>query len=220
MEQILFLILVAVVGGIRWIVQAAENRKNAEAEKRTGTSPPPNAPVQRAPAMSEEERVRRFMEALGVPTSTSPAPTVQPRPATPTAEPPKRQLPIDPFPRGSFERKPLPEPVFAPPPRLTQETPPPLPPPTPTALPLPRRIPARVEAAEFFEVQDLDRATVVDVPSAATKPLEGTNMSIPLAGRVASSEGLRDAIILREVFGPPRSMQPLDRMSAIANVPN
>jgi hypothetical protein len=68
MEQILFLALLAVVGLLRWFSQMAEERRNREAENRSGT-PPPNAPIQRAPAETEEERIRRFMEALGVPSA-------------------------------------------------------------------------------------------------------------------------------------------------------
>jgi hypothetical protein len=30
-----------------------------------------------------------------------------------------------------------------------------------------------------------------------------------------STSGLRDAIILREIFGPPRSMQPLDLVGSV-----
>ena len=40
MENYFFLILVAVVGVIRWLSQAAENKRNAEAAKRSG---PPSA---------------------------------------------------------------------------------------------------------------------------------------------------------------------------------
>nr|MDQ3315335.1 hypothetical protein [Verrucomicrobiota bacterium] len=78
MENIFFLVLVAVVGLLRWAMQAAETKRNAEAQKRSDT-PPPNAPIVRAPVQSEEERVRKFFEALGVPSTSAPPPRVQPR---------------------------------------------------------------------------------------------------------------------------------------------
>src|SRR3954451_15875073 len=93
MENIFFLVLVAVVGLLRFIMQVAEKKRNAEAEKRSGVPP------SRAPAQTEEERIRKFFEALGVPTSADPPPKVQPRqvPKTPRAKRPI--LPVDPFPQ-------------------------------------------------------------------------------------------------------------------------
>ena len=86
MENIFFIALVVIVGLVRLISQIVEKKKNAEAERRTGLPPTAGTtPVQRAPAQSEEERIRRFMEALGVPTTSAPPPPVQPRPPTPQA---------------------------------------------------------------------------------------------------------------------------------------
>ena len=227
MEQLLFLALLGVVGLLRWFSQMAEERRNREAEKRTA-APPPNAPVPRAPAETEEERIRRFMEALGVPTN-APIPKVVPKveapKAPPAAAPPKRAgMPIDPFPRP---RAGLPTPpvVVAPPPMPRQPAPaapPPLVPPPPSAAPpLPTRettvfadpprpspLPRR-EGAEF-EVRDItEGAYEVAEPTGsgstrAAAPLTG------IAARLANRQGLRDAIVLREIFGPPRSMQPLN----------
>src|SRR3982751_5638924 len=112
MEQILFAALVLVVGLIRVIMNVAEKKRNAQAAK--GAAPQPqqaNAPVQRAPADSEEERIRRFMEALGVPTNTPP-PKAPRRVVTPkAAAPPRRKImPVDPFPAPRAEL-PSPPPV-------------------------------------------------------------------------------------------------------------
>jgi hypothetical protein len=38
---------------------------------------------------------------------------------------------------------------------------------------------------------------------------------INLATMLRSTSGLRDAIILREIFGPPRSLQPLDLVGSV-----
>ena len=232
MEQLLFLALLGVVGLLRWFSQMAEERRNREAEKRTD-APPSNAPVPRAPAETEEERIRRFMEALGVPTSNAPIPKVGPKVEAPkpppAAAPPKRaSMPIDPFPkpRGNF---PIPPVVVAPPPMPRQPAPaapPPLVPPRPSAAPplptrettvfaeAPRQTSVRDRHAAEFEVHDI-AAGAYDVaePRGAGGTREAARATAPLSGmaaRLATRDGLRDAIVLREIFGPPRSMQPLD----------
>ncbi|CAA9246634.1 MAG: hypothetical protein AVDCRST_MAG42-2002 [uncultured Chthoniobacterales bacterium] len=234
MEQLLFLALLAVVGLVRWFSQMAEDRRNREAEKRTGP-PPPNATVPRAPAETEEERIRRFMEALGVPTSNAPIPRAEAKPAAPaapkqSAPPTKRStMPIDPFPvpRG---RMPTPPVVVAPPPLPQQPTPrapappalePPRPSIAPTATPLPTRETtvfadapprrARNTSGADFEVRDLtDAAEEIAGPASSASGRGPARPASSLASRLATAEGLREAIVLREIFGPPRSMQPVD----------
>src|SRR3954471_20243714 len=114
MEQILFAALVLVVGLIRVIMNVAEKKRNEQAAKRAASQPQqPNAPVQRAPANSEEERIRRFMEALGVPTNVPP-PKAPRRVVTPKATTPPRPkiMPVDPFPAPRVNL-PSPPPVIA-----------------------------------------------------------------------------------------------------------
>ena len=231
MEQILFLVLLAIVGLIRWISSAAEERRNREAEKRTGT-PAPNTPIQRAPAETEEERIRRFMEALGVPTAPPPpqsqqqhAPPPPPPPRKEAPRPTRKTLPVDPFPspRGGL---PIPPVVAAPAPPPMAQPPPPLVPPRPSPTPAPPPLPTRettvlpglpvARRAADFEVRDIE-AGYEDVwrtaPEGRKKPAAAdaaAAMPATLAARLRNKEALRDAIILREVFGPPRSMQPLE----------
>ena len=197
MENIFFLLLVAVVGLLRWLSQAAENKRNAEAEKR-GATPTSAVPAPRSAPQTEEERVRKFFEALGVPTSNAPLPRVQPRQVAP--KPADRKfMPVDPFPVPRGRVSPLPPPVAI--------TPPPLP---VVSVPVASASQARVlglpksMVTSEFDVQELGAADQV-------KP--NTAVSALLA-RLATAEGLRDAIILREIFGPPRSMQPLARTIA------
>ena len=228
MEQILFLVLLAIVGLLRWISSAAEERRNREAEKRTGT-PPPNTPIQRAPAETEEERIRRFMEALGVPTAPPPPQSQQqqappPPPRKEAPRPTRKTLPVDPFPspRGGL---PIPPVVAAPAPPPMPQPPrpliPPRPSPTPAPPPLPTRettvlpeVPVGRRGADF-DVRDIDggyedvwRSAPGGRKAAAADP--AATMPATLAARLRNKEALRDAIILREVFGPPRSMQPLE----------
>lgn len=212
MENYLFLILVAVVGVIRWLLQAAENKKNAEAQKRaqpsptaTATSSSPAPAPQRTAPQSEEEHVRKFFEALGVPTSETPPPRVQPRSVTPKPAPQDRKfLPVDPFPVPSAraaQKSPTPV-VVAPPPLPTVAIPPlaeakPLPTREIRATAMPDPWAVTTSGFDLQEVGAADKSTKSDSGGAA------------LAARLASPQGLRDAIVLREIFGTPRGLQPL-----------
>jgi hypothetical protein len=220
MEQIFFLVLLAVVGLVRWILQAAEEKRNAEAAKRA-VQKQPNAPIERAPAQSEEERVRRFMEALGVPPTTTPA---APKSAPPPMQPPKaperkrKFLPVDPFP---IPRTRLPDrPIATAPPPVSV-----LPAPIPAALPPHAPVSTTSvtnpvlatspRTASEFEVAEIDWQAENAAASSATaagalvrQDVVGADRS--WAARLATPESLRDAIVLREIFGAPRSLQALD----------
>ncbi len=221
MENIVFLIVVAIVGVVQLAMRVAEARKNAQTRK-TSHPPATNAPIPRAPAESEEERVRRFFEALGVPTTSTPPPRVppQPRQVTPKTPRPKRKImPVDPFPVPRAGA-PFP-PVTASAPSI---------PPTPVApgepLPLPTREisvfadspPAKPRpqlTAAQFEVRNIDESVAEDLPSSTQETAPATQTSKPRArsivARLGTAEGLRDAMVLREIFGPPRSMQTLEQ---------
>ncbi len=194
-ENIFFLVLIAIVGLVRWIAQVAENKRNTDAAKRA--VPPPNVPPPRAPATTEEERVRRFMEALGVPTSNSPPPKAQPRQATPKKPREEKKVrPIDPFPRPNFGPW-KPEPVTPPtPPPILLDTP--LPTRAITIPAMPPPLPVATTAPDEFAFQVIEKPSE-DVQAASSKRDWG--------GRLATAGGLRDAMVLREIFGPPRSMQ-------------
>ena len=221
MEQIVFLILLAAVGLIRWIVQAAEEKKNAEAAKRGVAKQQPNAPIERAPAQTEEERIRRFMEALGVPTTSAPPkpPRREVRAKQPR-EPKRRVLPVDPFP---VPRTRLPEPPLTTPPPVVVFPAPAPPEPTPASRPVTTVMTAPAvttvqQTAPDFEVAEVNYQ--IDDPSltgSATAPTTLARQDVVAgdrgwATRLATPESLRDAIVLREIFGAPRSMQsPEDR---------
>jgi hypothetical protein len=178
MENLGFVALVAVVGVIRWALQAAENRKNDQAARRD--NPAPTNPLQRAPAETEEERMRRFFEALGVPKGGSP-----PRRVVPRA--PKKIMPVDPFP--------LPRAASAQPATVIVQEPTVVIPPVSPAPP-----PAMIPQSSIVELKP--------ATSSVAEPIDERRSG--LAARLANGDGLRDAIILREIFGPPRSMQPLE----------
>lgn len=190
MENYFFLILVAVVGLIRWLSQAAEKKRNTETTKRNV-----------APE-TEEERTRKFLEALGVPTANTPPPRVEPRPITPRPAPANRKiLPVDPFPvpRGRVN-EPRPPVLVAPPPLPSVIAP-------VAEIPSVMLAPVRMSrVATEFEVQEIGAASV---------PIKSDTTISTLAARLASPQGLREAMVLREVFGPPRSLQPLAHRAAV-----
>ena len=102
------------------------------------------------------------------------------------------------------------------------------PPDLPREIRLPGQIPPtregrtfqpRVAEAPAFEVQQGPSPleplpiikTAAEAYAIATKPIaKSADAKIDIATMLRSTSGLRDAIILREIFGPPRSMQPLD----------
>jgi hypothetical protein len=77
----------------------------------------------------------------------------------------------------------------------------------------------RVAEPPTFEVHE--GAPPVELPPIVQTPAQAYAMATPPPGKLeqrkteiadllTSTSGLRNAIILREIFGPPRSLQPLD----------
>ena len=183
LDHPIILIIVVAAALLRWLWQKSQTPK-VDSERPTV----PGEPIPRSEeTQSEEERIRRFLEALGQPAGSTPPPKVAP----------KREV------------KP---PLFPTLPPLTT-VPPPLPPPPAVELkspPVPavRRVftPATRSPEAGFEVHDL-------VPQTSSEVLPESRRLPEQQGflpRLRSSQGLRDAIILREIFGPPRSLQPLN----------
>jgi hypothetical protein len=205
LESLLFLLLLALAGLFQLLGRAA--RKTREEEEPTAKPAPRTVkPIPRAPAQSDEERVRKFLEALGQPASSRPPPRVAQRPTyrKPFVLP---QVP----PRAS----PLPPLVTRPPDLPTEFQ---LPPQTaPRAAGRPEK-PAP-SAETVFEVHkgllSVEQPRIIKTPmetyTAATRPIaKGAELKTDIATLLASKSRLRDAIILREIFGPPRALQALD----------
>jgi len=201
LDNLLFLLLVAVALLFRWLASKAgqTSKDSEESEPRSTSTPPMPPPIPHAPAETDEERVRKFLEALGQPPTSKPPPPIVPR----TDIPPRPVAPVQP----PAEMRPFSLPQR----RLTSEerrkkrvilhtTPPP--------------------PAPVFEIRET-RSSTEPVPPVIKRSVEA--YAIPtqpatkpeqsradLAVLLRSPSGLRDAIILREIFGPPRSLQPLD----------
>jgi hypothetical protein len=192
-DFLIFLILAGLALAFRWLTNQA-----AEASKKPGDSQP-NESSPRSPAESEEERVRKFLEALGVPPGTMPPPPVKRRPVKPRRASPTEAPPAPRKVRRSFVQ-PLPPLVTTPeelaPPAQTFE-------PTPPPQPFPEEVVVRVEPlqepVEPRAIPPLARAPAATVPSSSLRVL------------LRNRDSLRQAIILREILGLPRGLQSLEQ---------
>jgi hypothetical protein len=194
-ENLLFLLFIGIAFFFQVLTRAAtkSNKRPGDTQRRSTSTPPP---VPRQQPETDEDRVRKFLEALGQPTTSTPPPPVRPR----TNIPPRPVAPVQP-PRGAWSE-------------ISRKIP----------AAEPRRVePAKVvvESPRSFPVGEV---TVVSAAAPQT-PQQPVTLSPITSGYethtfasafdqslgklLASPEGLRNAIILREVFGPPRSLQPL-----------
>src|SRR6266540_7343344 len=98
-ENLLFILLIAVAALFKLLTsKAGEAKKRQEdLDRRSAMRPSAAKPIERAPVESDEERIRRFLEALGQPTGSRPPPPVVPR----TDIPPRPLAPVQP-PPGPF----------------------------------------------------------------------------------------------------------------------
>ncbi|PYJ09869.1 MAG: hypothetical protein DMF06_08435 [Verrucomicrobia bacterium] len=191
----IILIIVVAAALLRWLSQRSQASKETDPER----PQVPGLPIPRGgETQTEEERIRRFLEALGQPTTSTPPRKVTPRPAATKVVRPNLPPLTSPLPPLVTVPPPLP-PV---PSATVQPAAPPPPPPRPI-----QRIftPAPVQEASF-EVRDLAAQTSSDV--ASERPtVAGQQGLLPM---LRSAQGLRSAIVLREIFGPPRGLQTFD----------
>jgi len=187
-NPIILLIIVA-AAVLRWLWQKAAAEKDPERPTAPDEPIPPSGE-----SRTEEERIRRFLEALGQPTTSSPPPKV-----TPKRETPKRTILPEPklhrLPPLTTVPPPLPPPIWAQPVLIEEAAP----------RPVEKRIfrPAISQEARF-EVQDLGVESLEDLSSEGRRAATRQRELIP---DLASPRGLRSAIVLREIFGPPRGLQ-------------
>jgi hypothetical protein len=196
-ENLLFILLIAIAVLFRLLASKIgdANKRQQDPDRRSTTSPSAE-PIERAPVESDEERIRRFLEALGQPTGSRPPPPVVPR----TDIPPRPLAPVQP-PPGPF---PIPRGRPTSKERREKDV---IPDETPVVTPA-------VIEVQKQQVQIEPRSDTKLPEEAAATPAESKMKAAytgaDIAGFLRSSTGQRNAIILREIFGPPRSLQPLD----------
>jgi hypothetical protein len=198
----------------RVVTKMRQKDDNSENERRGPTSVTrTRPPISRTPIESDEERIRKFLEALGQPPTSKPPPSVLPRidiPPRPLApvQPPTAQVPppwkltreerrkrmvilqedLQPESARRAEKISVPKTTVAPAFEVHEG-------------PLPAESPPPIVK------------TPTEVYGAATRPVaKGKESKTDIATLLASTTGLRDAIILREILGEPRGLQGRDAM--------
>ena len=207
LENLLFLLLLVVAGLFQLLGRAA--RKGSADEEKPKSTPLPKArkPIPRAPIESDQERIRKFLEALGQPPASRPPPPVVARtdiPARPLApvQPPTAHLP-PPWKVTREERRKR---------RVILRESPPLSTETRTKEIVTREI----AAAQTFEIHEgplpVEPPPITKTPpeayATATRGVaKGEEPDRHVPRLLVSTSGLREAIILREILGPPRGLR-------------
>jgi hypothetical protein len=212
LDNLLFFLLIAVAALFQLLSKTISKTKKSDSNETSSSSRPQTPrPIQRAPRESDSDRIRKFLEALGQPPSSIPPTPVLPR----TDIPPRRLAPVQPPPvipgvwRLPRERAEKPDvnqtesTRIEQPGRLQQIVPPPVP-----AL-----------AAATFEVHEA--LPIEPQPSIIKTPLESDATASQVVAKRAGSKrdiatllgsksSLREAILIREILGPPRGLQAMD----------
>jgi hypothetical protein len=198
LDSLLFLLLVAVAIFFRLLARAA-NKTAKPTDNETNVRRITTPPSRPAPPDSDTERIRKFLDALGQPAGTAPPRRVMPRART---IPPQTVAP-----KPTVVRH---VPPFASPlPPLTTR-PPDLPPIAASETPLPPPIPAAVTARPPISTPSRAAESSAVISAAYNVVPTGDALRDDLMKLLRSPAGRRQAVILREVLGPPRSFQPLE----------
>jgi hypothetical protein len=174
MEQLVILLLIALISFINWLIKKSaalrEARKLEQGATRSGdtlrSEPPP------PPEAEPEISMRRLREALGLPDE---------------AQPPA-------LPKRMEQRVPPPPLALAPPP------PPPLPPPARPAI---LHVPVTPAHEEYRFIGMHHR-----IGKRASPKIEAAASTSRIRELLGSTGGLRDAVVLSEILGPPKCLRP------------
>jgi hypothetical protein len=212
LDNLLFFLLIAVAALFQLLSKTISKAKKSDSDE-TASSPRPQTPrpIQRAPRESDADRIRKFLEALGQPPSSTPPSPVLPR----TNIPPRPLAPVQPppalprvwrLPRQRAEKQDVSQTESAP---IEQSG--------GLQKILPPVVPA--SAAPTFEVQATfpvgpqqpSVKTAMESDAAASEIVaKRSGSKTDIATLLASTSSLRQAILIREILGPPRGLQILD----------
>jgi len=187
-HQLIILLIFGTVAIFNWLIRKGAREGNVDKGSPPFTQPRVSRPRQVQSAESEEERTRKFLEALGVPGTAQPPRRVGGPPPQP-ARPPQPPAPsIQPQARRVVPKQVVVTKTYVPPP-----------------------VPKRPEfesqpapAIALTETRTTGITTIGALPSGSSHPSNPAG----LQSLLKSASSIRAAIILREVLGPPRSLQP------------
>jgi hypothetical protein len=215
LNNLLFLLFIAIAFFFQILTRVSKAGRRSDRTQPRSTPPSQRTrPLTEESADTDEERIRKFLEALGQPAGSRPPEPIRPRstyqepvllpnvPPFASPLPPLKTRPPEPDPDWRSRREI----------RLPEQSP------TREA----RTFRPRVAEAPSAEVHNAPLQTPPPImPAAETyelatrPPVQAAEKKPAIVGMLRSSSGLRDAIILREIFGPPRSLQPLDLVGSV-----
>jgi hypothetical protein len=213
LDNLLFFLLIAVAALFQLLSKAISKAGKSDSNE-TSSSPRPQTPrtIQRVPRESDADRIRKFLEALGQPPTSTPPPPVAPR----TDVPPRRLAPVQPppvipgmwrLPREHREKADVSQRESVPleqPSRLQQIVPPPVPSPSAPAFEVHEALPVELQQPPIIRPP-------VEAYAAATQAVaKRADFTMNIATLLASKSSLREAILLREILGQPRGLQAMD----------
>jgi hypothetical protein len=200
LDSLLFFLLVAVAVLFQFLAKTAGKAGKDQAKRTPTPIPRTPTPMPRSATESDEDRIRKLLEALGQPPTSTP-----PRPVMPRTEIPPRPLaPVQPpsSPLAQLRREKsrtrgiIPKEI--PPPRILTDT--------------EKMVPSAFEVHERSSpIVPLPIKTPVEIYSGVTPTTaKAEDRRRDIATLLTSTSGLRDAVILREILGPPRGLRMLD----------
>src|SRR6266480_561719 len=209
-QNIIFIIIAAIIGISRLVSRISEESKKQSQRQRQPPQRPPPQPampqsIQRTRPKTDEERVREFLEALGQPAGAAPPPKAQPR----TQIPPRPLAPVQP----PASMRPFAKPEF----RTWREQakeivvlqqPTKITPPEIKRVVVPPFVPAEASGPGAWIAQAQTPAgTKMSIAQTDDQPSVLASADTIWKQALRSPDAARTAIILREIFGPPRGVQ-------------
>ena len=202
-QNIIFIIIAAIIGISRLVSRISEESKKRQPTQRPPPQPQMPQPIQRTRPKTDEERVREFLEALGQPAGAAPPPKIQPRrqiPPRPLApvQPPASMRPfgkpeVRTWKEQAKEIVVLQQPTKIAPPQIK-----------PVIVPAEAKEPGAWIAQEEAQT---GAATKLAIARADDQPSVRASADAVWKRTLRSPDALRTAIVLREIFGPPRGVQ-------------
>jgi hypothetical protein len=212
LDNLLFFLLIAVAALFQLLSKTISKAGKSNSNE-TSSSPRPQTPrpIQRVPRESDADRIRKFLEALGQPPTSTPPPPVAPRTdVLPRPLAPVQPPPVIPggwrLPREQREKPDVSQRESAPleqPSRLQQIVPPPVPPPAAPAFEVHEAVPVELQQPPIIKPP-------VEAYAATQAIAKRADFTMNIATLLVSKSRLREAILLREILGPPRGLQAFD----------